>query len=208
MFAEFQRPGELRVDIEREHTRCVGGANDIGRLKAVKAHQPVGLIEPVLAHQRRALEGKHSACVRNGRESRVIDPPEREPFVKPACAHHDVAVVRTVGAHDHLGRLPGRCKGGGGFEAFGGILAVNNGRLHPAHGAFDARCVLFGRKPLQACFRWKLDVDRNAIGVAAGLVDQFPIGIGIGLEVNIATKFMIFSQAPCHLDDLLHRVVG
>jgi hypothetical protein len=50
-----QRPGELRVDIERQHAgRSVGGrGHDLVVLEAVEAHQPVGLVQPVLAHQRR-----------------------------------------------------------------------------------------------------------------------------------------------------------
>ena len=46
-----QRPGELRVDVERQHAG--GLIDDLAGIETVKPHQPVGLVEPVLAHQRR-----------------------------------------------------------------------------------------------------------------------------------------------------------
>ena len=60
--AKLERPGELGVDVERQHAVVVGRADDLRRREAVEAHQPVGLVEPVLAHQRRALERQHGAA--------------------------------------------------------------------------------------------------------------------------------------------------
>jgi hypothetical protein len=68
--------------------------------------------------------------------------------------------------------------------------------------------VLFGRERLQAARCRELHVDGNAVGVKAGLVDQLGIGIGNGLEVDIAAKLVVFAQGARHLDDLLHRVIG
>lgn len=42
--------------------------------ESVKAHQPVGLIEAMLAHQRRPFQRQHGTSVGNGRESAVINP--------------------------------------------------------------------------------------------------------------------------------------
>ena len=56
-----QRPGQFRIDVERQHAG--GFIDDLADVEAVKPHQPVGLIEPVLAHQRRrraaAARGLH-----------------------------------------------------------------------------------------------------------------------------------------------------
>src|ERR1700691_3985176 len=58
-----QSPGELRVAIEVEHaiSRAI---NDLLRREAVVAHQPVGLIKTMLAHQRR--NAKREAFGRGG----------------------------------------------------------------------------------------------------------------------------------------------
>ena len=47
--AMLQRPGELRVYLEIEETIL---NRDLARVEAIKSYQPIGLIEPVLAHQR------------------------------------------------------------------------------------------------------------------------------------------------------------
>ena len=46
--AVAQRPGQFRIDVERQH--AFGLVDDLAGVEAVKPHQPVGLIEPVLAH--------------------------------------------------------------------------------------------------------------------------------------------------------------
>ena len=45
--AVAQRPGEFRIDVERQHAG--GLVDDLVRVETVEAHQPVGLVEPVLA---------------------------------------------------------------------------------------------------------------------------------------------------------------
>src|SRR5690349_5893710 len=54
-----QRPGKLRVDVERQHPGAA--IDDLCRLEAVEAHQPVGLVKPVLAQQRRSGERQAAA---------------------------------------------------------------------------------------------------------------------------------------------------
>ena len=46
--AVAQRPGQFRIDVERQH--ACGLVDDLAGVKTVKPHQPVGLIEPVLAN--------------------------------------------------------------------------------------------------------------------------------------------------------------
>ena len=49
-----QRPGQLRIDGERQHAVL---GDDLVLVEAVEAQQPVGLVEPVFAHQRRRRAG-------------------------------------------------------------------------------------------------------------------------------------------------------
>ena len=46
--AVAQRPGQFRIDVERQH--AFGLVDDLAGVKTVKPHQPVGLVEPVLAN--------------------------------------------------------------------------------------------------------------------------------------------------------------
>src|SRR3546814_4507312 len=75
---------------------------------AVEAHHPVGLVEPMFAHQRRTLQGQHAAGRGDGGEGAVIDPPQPVPAVERTGPPDDGAVVRLVRADDHLGGLAGR----------------------------------------------------------------------------------------------------
>jgi hypothetical protein len=47
-----QRPGQLGVVLQRQEARL---GDDLVGAETVEPHQPVGLVEPVLAHQRRGL---------------------------------------------------------------------------------------------------------------------------------------------------------
>ena len=71
--AILERPGELGVDVERSMPSRVGRALHLRRREAVEAHQPVGLVEAVLADQRRALQRQHGARVGDRGEGRIID---------------------------------------------------------------------------------------------------------------------------------------
>ena len=84
IFAVLERPGELGVDVERQHALVIRRALHLLRRKAVEAHQPVGLVQAMFAHQRRTLERQHGACVGDRREGRIIDAAKPEPVVERA----------------------------------------------------------------------------------------------------------------------------
>src|SRR3546814_7784411 len=62
--APLQRPGELGIDGEVEHSPA-RTLHDLGALEAIKAQQPVGLVKPVLAHQRRPHRRQVAARIGN-----------------------------------------------------------------------------------------------------------------------------------------------
>ncbi len=66
-----QGPGGLGVDREVEHAADVG-AGDLLHPEAVEAQQPVGLVEPVLAHQRRLDQRQDAAGVGDRAEGGIV----------------------------------------------------------------------------------------------------------------------------------------
>ena len=58
--AVAQRPGELRIDVEIEHA-AVHAVGDLVGGETVEAIEPVGLIEPVLALQRRGFQRQQAS---------------------------------------------------------------------------------------------------------------------------------------------------
>ena len=88
-----------------------------------------------------------------------------------------------------------------------GVAGVDDGAVHLAHRTFDPGAGLLGSEALEPSLGGQLDVDRHAIGVEPGLADQLGIGVGDGLEVDVAAKIMVLAQRAGDLDQLLHRVV-
>jgi hypothetical protein len=87
--AVLQRPGELRVGLEVEHA-ALAALRDLVDGEAVVAQQPVGLVEPVLALERRRLQGQERRGLGDRREGGVVDPGE------------PVTVVEQGGGREHL----------------------------------------------------------------------------------------------------------
>ena len=220
-----QGPGQLGVVLQRQHA-LAGGArgHQLAGLEAVEAHQPVGLVQPVLAHQRRGDQRQLGAGVGDGAERRVVDAAQAVAAVEAGAGEDDVAIVRRVGADDHLravpagrkGWGPGRpraaCLGARDDGAAGRGLALGLGAadvlVQLAHALVDAGAAFLGRQLCQALHRGQLDVDAQAVGVQAGLGQQGRIGVGNGLEVDVAVKAMLQAQAAGHADQLFHGVVG
>ncbi len=69
--AVAQRPGELRIHVQRQHAVIV--IDDLVGVEAVEAHQPVGLIQPMLADQRRGAQRQRTAGIGDRAEGGVID---------------------------------------------------------------------------------------------------------------------------------------
>lgn len=64
----LQRPGQLRIDVEDE-VAVLCRAGDLVELEPVKTKQPVGLVKPVLARQRRADQGQGGSAVGDGQKA-------------------------------------------------------------------------------------------------------------------------------------------
>ena len=99
--AVLERPGELRIDLEVEHA-VLGNARDLLRVEGVMAQEPVGLVEPVLALQRRRLQRQNGARIRDRAEGRIIDALEVVARVEKRGLSQHLRVGGCVGADDHL----------------------------------------------------------------------------------------------------------
>ena len=103
--AVAEGPGELGVDVEIEVRVVLGG--DFMDVESIEAHEPVGLVEAVLADEGRSFEGEAGGGVWDGAEGGVVDAVELKVSVEVAGAAEEVGVVRLVSADDHLGGLAG-----------------------------------------------------------------------------------------------------
>ncbi|MDZ7914222.1 MAG: hypothetical protein U5O16_20660 [Rhodococcus sp. (in: high G+C Gram-positive bacteria)] len=72
----------------------------------------------------------------------------------------------------------------------------------------DGLAVLLGRQGHEALGGGQLDVDGQAVGVAACALHQLGRCVGNGLEVDVAAKVVLLAQHAGHLHHLLHGVVG
>jgi hypothetical protein len=155
LLAVAQRPGELGVHGEIE----VAARRDLLGRELVEAHEPVGLVEPVLAQEGRLDQRKLGGRVGDGREGGVVDALEPVGAVEAGRGLQDGGVVGRVGADDHLGGLAGRSEAGRPGALEGPVL----GRLAPqadvAHVSPDLAGILLGRELRQGDLGRKLDVD-------------------------------------------------
>ncbi len=113
-------------------------------------------------------------------------------------------VVTGVGADDHLRALAGR-REGRRLRLFGFFVQLAPDR---AHRQLDRVNAFFGREAGHAVVGWQLDVHRQAVGPTASLLDQERIGVGNGLEVDVAAELVHLAQLARDRHQLLHRVVG
>ena len=135
---------QKRLDLRLDRLHHVAG------LVAVEAHQPVRLVEPMLADQRRALQRQHGAGIGDRREGAVIDAAQAEIVVEPARLAHDIGIGRRIGTDDHLSRLARGRETRSVLEALPRILRLDEIGLHLAHRAFDLARILVGRETGQA----------------------------------------------------------
>ena len=202
-----QRPGELRVDLEVE----VGGGAvyDLVGAEAVEAHQPVGLIEAILADEGHAADGGGQACVVGveGHVTRIIDASHARPTVEGGGDAEDVVVGLGRGADDDL------CALSGGHEAWcvaklaAVFLTLQHALADVTHRGEDALEVLVRGHAAEALFGGQLQVDAHAIGVEPALLDQLAATAGDALEVDVTVEAVRGAKVFDHAHHALHRVV-
>ena len=194
--------------------------DDLVVAEAVEAHQPVGLVEAVLAHQRRRLQRQRARCVGDRAERRVVDAPQPVRAVERRAGRRGSRGRRVASAPTIICVLwPAGAKRGGRAR-FGGIgcdddrcrprcvLGVVDVDAQARHRAPDRRAVLLRRQRRQRLHRRQLDVDAEPVGIAAGPREQVGARFGDRLQVDVAAEVVLLAQHPRHLDHLLHRVVG
>ena len=94
------------------------------------------------------------------------------------------------------------------FELLARIFQLGDVAGHLAHRPFDLSGILVRREAGQAAIGRQFHIDRNAIGIQPGLMHDFRICFGDGLEMDITAKIMFFAKDARHFDQLLHRVIG
>ena len=66
---------------------------------------------------------------------------------------------------------------------------------------------LFRCERPQPRFSRNLDIDGQAIGISPGIANQPLVGLGNGLQVDVAAKVVNGPQRARNVDELLHRVI-
>jgi hypothetical protein len=158
-----ERPRELGIDLQIE-VRCLG-SDDLPDLEAVEPHEPVGLVEPVLAHERRRLRRQARVAVRERAERGVVDAPQRIRAIESVGREEDVRVRRRGRSDDDLRALS--CRRKRLWTLF--LLLLLRDRLHRR---FDLRHRLLRRQRRKIGRRRQLGVDAQTIGVTPGLREE------------------------------------
>ena len=110
-------------------------ADYLGHGKPVQPHQPVGLIEPILASQGRFIRIWHATAGLADRDKgRVIDPFERLLPVKLICQGQHLEVGLWTGSDDQLGALSGGGKRGHVAQPLAVLARLGDGFANDIHG--------------------------------------------------------------------------
>lgn len=199
-----ERPREFRIDVEIEERTLL--ADDLAGGESVMAHEPVGLVEPVFADERRGFGRKDAGGVWDRAEGRVVDalqPVGTVEFIGPG---KEIRVRGCIGADDDLGALSG-----GVAQLFVAVAFPVRGILEfvadAAHGLFGASEILFRGEDVEALLFGQFEVDADAVGVTRGFLDERGRGFGDRLEMDVAPEIVNLAERFRDGDDALHRVV-
>ena len=217
-----QSPGQLGVHLQIKHAAAVRQDDFLVR-KAIKTHEPVSLVQPVLAQQRRGLQGQIGRSIGDGAKGRVVHAPQARALVEVAAGAQNSRIAGTIGPHNHLRALSARCiarrfgpahalLGQGNHGMRGLLLALLPGcrymPSHIAHGGLNLHRIFLGCQLTQALLGRQLDIDAEPVGITARQLQQLRRGVWNRLEMDIAAKVVVFAQAACHFHQLLHGVVA
>jgi hypothetical protein len=104
--------------------------------------------------------------------------------------------------------VAGRGKNRGFLGPLALSLRLGTQVVNGAHGVFDLGGGLAGCQLVHVVLGGQLDVGAEAIGVSTRAGQQLGRRAGRRLEVDVATKPLVFPQGAGHLGQLLHGVIG
>ena len=175
----------------------------------IEPEQPVGLIEAVLAHQRRLLQHRQARVVGVHADiTRVVDTPHSGLPIQSRRHLQDIAVALLRGSDNHLSRLSGRNKSWCVAILLAILLVLQHTLLDELHRLEHTLVVFLRREQLQRFFLWNLDVHTHSVGPAASLSQQLTRSTGNRLQVDVAIKVMNGTQVAHNGRQPFHRVVG
>ena len=159
-----QRPGQLRIHVERQHAARPPPTISSCR-KAVEAHQPVGLVQAVLAQQRRRLQRQRARRIGDRAEGRVVDALQPIGAVQTwrwwrgSCASLAASAPTIICVDWPAGANARRASAARGSRLRGARWRGRPRRLvdagaQPRHRAPDAGASFSGASALQALRRW------------------------------------------------------
>ena len=184
---------------------AVRGQQFLG-LKAVKAHQPIGLIQPVLPQQGRlGVQGGQLGVLHHRHVGREEHPLELIAPVKRLGQEQYVPVALRGGPNDHLGALPRRGEAGGVAVQRQLVPAAQNAPLNLPHGPQDGQAALVRSQGGQAALRGQFDVHAEPVGQHPHLGDKRRVRPRNGLGVDVAPKGVLPAQQA---QGLQHQLAG
>lgn len=197
---------EFRVDFEVKVRMFI--VYDFVHFEAVKAEQPIRLVQPVFPYEGWRFQGRQSLVVADGHIAGIVDPPQFLLFVQIAGEVQNVQIVLRRRPDHELGALPAGGKKGRFFEEPPLILVARNFFLQKIHGGVDALEILIRGYLFEAPFRGDFEVYAQAVGIEPGLVEQFVARPWNGLQVNVAIEFVLLPQFLGDAHQALHGIVG
>ena len=120
----------------------------------------------------------------------------------------DVVVRLRRSAHDHLGTLPGRGKLRRMAVDRQFLFVLRAGYSDLLHGPEDGVAALVGGEKMEALLTGQIDVDAEAVGEVAHLLDELGAGAGDGLGMDVAAEVIFVPQQPQNGEHPLGGVVG
>ena len=185
------------------------GRRQFVEAEAVEPQQPVRLVEPMLAHQRRTDQRQRGRAVGDGRERGVVDALQPVGRVEPRRLPED----RRVRSR----RRRRRSSASTGLPARSGAAACRGGSA-PCRASLCRRTSAIALRIVAGFFSGAWARTEASVG-SSTLIDRRSacspacsisrrVGVGDGLEVDVALEAVLLAQLARDLDHLPHRVVG
>ena len=202
-----QRPSQLGIDLQVEIG--IGIIHQLIHLELVKSQEPIGLVEPMLTHQGRGLQGGQTVVIAiHGDEAGVIDPLHGGTLVERRGEAQDGLIRIGRSPHDHLGALTRRGEARGIPKLLPLLGTAQDTLLDIAHRGENALETLVRSQGAQTLLIGNLDVDAQTVGIATRLINQLLAASRDALHVDVAIEAVHGAQVFDHPHQPLHRVIG